>query len=801
MRIFYILFLLVIFARPSFAQAIDIPDVNFKMKLIELGLDTNNDFELQVSEIETVTDLDVSNANISNLTGIRAFSGLQTLNCSNNLLSVLNVSDLTHLTALNCYRNQITTLNLYNCSLLISLDCMDNALTSLNLSGFPLLEKLSAGLNHISAIDFSFNRNLTELLLFDNALTNVNVNFLNHLRTLHVGGNQITSLQVDALVNLESLQCWPNLIATIDVSNLKHLYQLDMRGNNLTSLDVSHNLKLGWLYVAANQLTSIDVSANYNLTKFYCHANPLTSINVSNLQNLSDFKFGNSPALQTVYMKNGSIQNVSIYTAPNLQYICADESEIASVQAAAGSGVTVNSGCTFNPGGAYYILHGNLATDINNNGCNNQDAYADTIKFNIGGNLITPTRVFVPGIQNNAYFIPSPIGAHLVQPVLENPAYFQSNPASIVVDFPAQASPLVQDFCIVPSGIHPDIEVVVMALEQPVPGMSSHFKILVKNKGNQIISSPLSFSFNPQQASFSEASQTPISDTAGNLSFLISNLQPLHETFVHVTLDINDPTQTNPVNGGDILSVTASCVVGPDETPLDNNFTLNQTVVNAYDPNDKICLEGTTVASDKIGNFVHYMIRFENTGTATARKVVVKDLIDTNKFEINSLIPLSSSHPFTTKIIDDVTVEFTFENINLPFGDANNDGYVLFKIKTKSNLVAGDSFSNSASIYFDFNFPIVTEPAVTTIAVLETKDFDFSDYFTLHPNPANTVLNLESKNAIKISSVSIYNVLGQLVLVVTDVNQSIDVSSLKSGNYFIKILSDKGNSNIKFIRK
>ncbi len=56
-------------------------------------------------------------------------------------------------------------------------------------------------------------------------------------------------------------------------------------------------------------------------------------------------------------------------------------------------------------------------------------------------------------------------------------------------------------------------------------------------------------------------------------------------------------------------------------------------------------------------------------------------------------------------------VEFIFENINLPFDDANNDGFVAFKIKTKSSLVLGDTFSNSANIYFDYNFPIVTNTA------------------------------------------------------------------------------------------
>src|SRR6218665_3856948 len=90
----------------------------------------------------------------------------------------------------------------------------------------------------------------------------------------------------------------------------------------------------------------------------------------------------------------------------------------------------------------------------------------------------------------------------------------------------------------------------------------------------------------------------------------------------------------------------------------------------------------------------------------------------------------------------------------------------------------------------------------TTISVLETKDFEFSDYFTLHPNPANTILNIESKKGTVFSSVSIYNALGQLVLVYPNFNSSktIDISSLRSGNYYLKMTGANGSTNRKFIK-
>ncbi|HOZ75249.1 MAG TPA: T9SS type A sorting domain-containing protein, partial [Flavobacterium sp.] len=224
-------------------------------------------------------------------------------------------------------------------------------------------------------------------------------------------------------------------------------------------------------------------------------------------------------------------------------------------------------------------------------------------------------------------------------------------------------------------------------------------------------------------------------------------------------------------------------------------------VVNSFDPNDKTCLEGASITPEMAGKYVHYLIRFENTGTANAENIVVKDMIDTSKFDVDSLIPLNGSHEFVTRTSGN-KVEFIFENINLPFDDANNDGYVAFKIKTKPTLVLGDTFSNTASIYFDYNFPIVTEPAVTVIAVLAKQDFVFDSYFRIYPNPASGILKIESKQNIEVQSISIYNTLGQVVLVVPNAKATkvVDVSGLQTGNYFIKIHTDKGTSNAKFIK-
>jgi hypothetical protein len=272
---------------------------------------------------------------------------------------------------------------------------------------------------------------------------------------------------------------------------------------------------------------------------------------------------------------------------------------------------------------------------------------------------------------------------------------------------------------------------------------------------------------------------------------------------IEYTINVNSPIEVPAVNGGDILFTTASisALSGADEMPLDNVFELDQTVVNSFDPNDKTCLEGNVVGPEVVGQFVHYVIRFENTGTFAAENIVVKDVIDTAKFDIASLVSLSGSHPFTTRITQTNKVEFIFQNLNLPFDDANNDGYVAFKIKTKPTLAIGDTFSNTASIYFDYNFPIVTNTATTTIQLLGTPDFEFSDAFTLYPNPVRNVLNIQSKNGAEVKSVGIYNMLGQILQTQTGNANTIDVSALPSAQYFLKVHTANGSAVTGFIRQ
>ncbi|QHI36628.1 Internalin-J [Kordia antarctica] len=88
--------------------------------------------------------------------------------------------------------------------------------------------------------------------------------------------------------------------------------------------------------------------------------------------------------------------------------------------------------------------------------------------------------------------------------------------------------------------------------------------------------------------------------------------------------------------------------------------------------------------------------------------------------------------------------------------------------------------------------------------LLSTPESSFSDYFTMYPNPTKNTLNLKLKKNIAISSFTVYNMFGQKVKTIPYRNTeltSIDVTDLKTGQYFIRIATDKTVLTARFIKE
>lgn len=672
-----------------------------------------------------------------------------------------------------------------------------------------------AGISDLTGIEYFTN--MTYLHADANQLTSFSQNGMPNLIHLWLQNNNLTSIDFSGYTSLQILLLMNNQISSLSLTGFSHLDALDCSTNNLTSIDLTGCNELNFIYLNNNQLTDITFPAftsttsppelgvtldgnlfetitapNHHLGLFHCSNNPnLVYLNVKDSYYILDAPSDNFN------------QHYEYSGCPNLEYICVRDADVTAVQnKITYYGYTnchVNSYCSFTPGGTYYTLQGTNTFDSNNNGCDSGDGLVPNCKYIITDGFSSSTLIAgTDGLFHNDVSA----GNYTITPVLETPIAYTVSPASANVSFPSAGSPFTQNFCITPNGVYTDLEVTALPIIGAVPGFDAVYKIVYKNKGTQVQNGTLSLTYADNVLDLVSAIPVVTTTSINTLQWDFTNLMPFETREIIVTFNTNSPLETPAVNGGDVLNYTATVVTNEiDATPTNNTSTLNQLVVNSLDPNDKTCLEGASVIPAVIGDYVHYLIRFENTGTANAQNIVVKDLIDTNKYDISSLLPISGSAPFVTRIINTNQVEFIFENINLPFDDATNDGYVAFKIKTKPALVVGDSFSNKANIYFDYNAPIVTNTATTTIQTLGIADFDFTTVFTLAPVPAKSSLTLTAKQKTTISSISIYNTLGQLVQVSTNPNETIDVSALKSGSYFIKIVSDKGTSAGKFIKE
>lgn len=144
--------------------------------------------------------------------------------------------------------------------------------------------------------------------------------------------------------------------------------------------------------------------------------------------------------------------------------------------------------------------------------------------------------------------------------------------------------------------------------------------------------------------------------------------------------------------------------------------------------------------------------------------------------------------------MNDTVADFDGDDTNDGDVDTNNDGYVAFKIKSLSSLVLGDTLDNNAEIYFDCNFPIITNVAQTTVAVLGIGDYTLDSSLQMYPNPVKDNLSVSGNNNLK--SITIYDVNGRLLheisFVGNQLERTISLSELKTGMYVVKIVSSKG---------
>ncbi|MCB0767293.1 MAG: T9SS type A sorting domain-containing protein [Flavobacteriales bacterium] len=245
----------------------------------------------------------------------------------------------------------------------------------------------------------------------------------------------------------------------------------------------------------------------------------------------------------------------------------------------------------------------------------------------------------------------------------------------------------------------------------------------------------------------------------------------------------------------EFLTHTATATNGTTEANTSNNTaTISEPILGAYDPNDKQALtssgsSGTHYFVD-VDEWIDYTIRFQNTGTAPATTVLLRDTIDTDLM-IPSIEILGASHAFVPSFGDDRELVFTFNDINLPDSSVDllgSQGFISYRIKPKNDIVIGDIIKNTANIYFDFNPPITTNTVEHVVELSTGVKAPAIDPIVITPNPATDLIILRGIGKEALAYLHVISIDGRSIQAPmrwSGTALELDIRSLAPGTYIV----------------
>ncbi|MBO0410525.1 WxL domain-containing protein [Enterococcus hulanensis] len=212
--------------------------------------------------------LDVSNAPLLKDLDLNNFYNLVEFSCAGNNIENLDLSGvlgLPKLKKLDCSNNLLSNLNLANCTALEELICDNNRFT--NNVGFVKTLKI-----------ISINGNVN-----DNEMLTIDLRSHSKLEELSCSNSQVSKLYLSGATSLRDLNCSSNKQLTeLDVSASRNLTTLDCNNNQLTALNIKPNSKLTKLDCSVNKLSALNVGSNLNLTELKCSSNQISDITSAN---------------------------------------------------------------------------------------------------------------------------------------------------------------------------------------------------------------------------------------------------------------------------------------------------------------------------------------------------------------------------------------------------------------------------------------------------------------------------------------------------------------------------------------
>ncbi|RYZ48021.1 MAG: hypothetical protein EOP49_19750, partial [Sphingobacteriales bacterium] len=391
------------------------------------------------------------------------------------------------------------------------------------------------------------------------------------------------------------------------------------------------------------------------------------------------------PASMQAVLTSGSrvtcLPNSGNYTATPVRLLC-------------------NSTNNVNQCPAFPVIAGELFYDHNSNGIRdaNENGRAN-VEVQISSGLTAYSNI-------NGYFeITGDTGTNVITVIAPTP--YISVPPTATYVFNSFDTLVYGAFALQPTITIDSLRVTIVNGSTPRPGFDFGYTVNYENVGTTVLSSNMQIAYDAANLTYVDASIPGVTNNAGVLTIPAINTTPGDRGSFSVSFNVSSGAQLNYTLLGVISATINASIV------RDSIFNL---ISGSYDPNNKNATPSLTPAQVSDGTFINYLVRFQNTGTDTAFNVVVTDTLEA-RLDASSFQMLEASHPAIIKR-NGQALTFEFLNIQLPDSNVNeplSHGYIKFRVKPVNTLIDGDVVNNKASIYFDYNAPVVTNNAITTV--------------------------------------------------------------------------------------
>jgi uncharacterized repeat protein (TIGR01451 family) len=298
------------------------------------------------------------------------------------------------------------------------------------------------------------------------------------------------------------------------------------------------------------------------------------------------------------------------------------------------------------------------------------------------------------------------IGSNTVS--IQNPLYYTSVPPSRTYTLSNYSAVVTDSYALQPNVLADSVSIMIATPGTARTGFTFSYYNAYENVGTTVITPQLSFRFDNSRMVFEPTGSVAGATVAGNtVTIPSSSMGPGDRRNFSLVFRINASVPL-----GDTIRVAATAAANT-HICTDSLFSI---VRGAFDPNDKRATPKLTPEQVQQGAYINYLVRFQNTGTDTAFNIVVSDILS-NLLDASSFQILGSSH--NSKVTrNGSTVYFEFLNILLPDSNINEQashGWIRFRVKPVSSIPLNSVIPNSADIYFDYNAPVITNTANTTI--------------------------------------------------------------------------------------